>query len=66
MVQGFAFDTGDVGNLQPFLDYASIEYTANDLIGIRAGRVRKPGGIYNHIPGRGSGADVRLAAARHV
>lgn len=49
MVQGFAFDTGDVGNLQPFLDYASIEYTANDLIGIRAGRVRKPGGIYNHI-----------------
>lgn len=48
-VQGFAFDTGKVGNLEPFLDYASIEYTFSDYVGIRAGRVRKPGGIYNHI-----------------
>lgn len=48
-VQGFAFDTGKVGNLEPFLDYASIEYTFSDYLGIRAGRVRKPGGIYNHI-----------------
>ncbi len=48
-VQGFAFDTGKIGNMEPFLDYASIEYTFNDYVGIRAGRVRKPGGIYNHI-----------------
>jgi hypothetical protein len=48
-VQGFAFDTGRVGNMVPFLDYASLEYTFSDSIGIRAGRVRKPGGIYNHI-----------------
>jgi hypothetical protein len=48
-VQGFAFDVGDVGNLMPFLDYASIEYRFNDEIGLRGGRVRRPGGIYNHI-----------------
>jgi hypothetical protein len=48
-VQGFAFDVGDVGNLVPFLDYASIEYTFNDAFGVRAGRVRRPGGLYNHI-----------------
>jgi hypothetical protein len=48
-VQGFAFDVGDVGNLVPFLDYASIEYTFSDEIGLRAGRVRRAGGIYNHI-----------------
>jgi hypothetical protein len=48
-VQGFAFDVGDVGNFEPLLDYASIEYTFNDYIGLRGGRVRKPSGIYNHI-----------------
>ncbi|HEY1171674.1 MAG TPA: hypothetical protein VGH19_09910 [Verrucomicrobiae bacterium] len=48
-VQGFMFDVGNVGNYNPFLDYASIEYTFNDHIGIRGGRVRRPGGIYNHI-----------------
>ncbi len=48
-VQAFAFDLGNVGNLNPFLDYASIEYTFNDYVGVRAGRVRRPGGIYNHI-----------------
>jgi hypothetical protein len=40
---------GDVGNFEPLLDYASIEYTFNDYIGLRGGRVRKPQGIYNHI-----------------
>ncbi len=48
-VQGFAFDMGDVGNLEPFLDYALVEYTFNDKIGVRGGRIRRPGGIYNHI-----------------
>lgn len=48
-VQGFAFNLGDVGNLEPFLDYASLEYTFSDYFGLRGGRVRKPGGIYNHI-----------------
>ena len=47
--QVFDFDVGDVNNFQPFLDYASIEYTFNDYIGLRGGRVRRPGGIYNHI-----------------
>jgi hypothetical protein len=48
-IQGFAFDVGDVGNLKPFLDYASLEYTFSDYFGLRGGRVRRPGGIYNHI-----------------
>ena len=48
-VQGFMYDLGSVGNYQPFLDYASIDYTFNDYIGLRGGRIRKPIGIYNHI-----------------
>jgi hypothetical protein len=47
--QGFLYDVGEAGNYQPFLDYASIEYTFNDYIGLRAGRIRKPAGIYNDI-----------------
>ncbi|HAV61317.1 MAG TPA: hypothetical protein DCY13_03020, partial [Verrucomicrobiales bacterium] len=48
-VQGFAFDVGDVGNYVPFLDYASVEYSFDDAFGVRGGRVRRAGGIYNHI-----------------
>lgn len=47
--QAFSFDIGDVGNHDVFLDYASIEYTFHEAFGIRGGRVRRPGGIYNHI-----------------
>ena len=43
------FDVGDAGQYRPFLDYASVDYTFNDYIGVRGGRIRKPGGIYNHI-----------------
>ena len=49
MAQGFMFDLGNVNNNQAFLDYASLEYTFNDIVGVRAGRIRRPGGIYNHI-----------------
>lgn len=49
MAQGFMFDLGNVNNNQAFLDYASLEYTFSDLVGIRGGRIRRPGGIYNHI-----------------
>jgi len=47
--QAFTFDVGNVGNHELLLDYASIEYTVNDHIGFRGGRVRRPGGLYNHI-----------------
>ena len=47
--QAFLFDVGGIGDYEPFLDYASIEYTFNDHFGLRGGRVRRPGGIYNHI-----------------
>jgi hypothetical protein len=48
-VQGFDYDVGNVGQYAPILDYALLEYTFNDEVGIRAGRIRRPGGIYNHI-----------------
>jgi hypothetical protein len=48
-VQGFDFDVGNVGQYHPFLDYALLEYTVNDEVGLRAGRIRRPGGIYNDI-----------------
>lgn len=47
--QGFDFDVGNVGQYDPFLDYALVEYTVNDEVGIRAGRIRRPSGIYNAI-----------------
>jgi hypothetical protein len=48
-VQGFLYGVGDYGKYQPFLDYASIDYTFNDYIGVRGGRIRRPAGIYNDI-----------------
>jgi len=47
--QGFAYDVGNVGNYSPMLDYALVEYTVTDWLGLRGGRIRRPGGIYNHI-----------------
>jgi hypothetical protein len=47
--QGFAYDVGEAGNYNPVLDYALAEYTFNDYFGIRAGRIRRPQGIYNDI-----------------
>jgi hypothetical protein len=47
--QAFLFDVGGYGEYQPFLDFASIEYTFNEHLGFRLGRVRKSAGIYNHI-----------------
>lgn len=47
--QAFTYDIGDVGKFDLVLDYGLIEYTFNDKIGIRAGRIRRPEGIYNDI-----------------
>jgi hypothetical protein len=47
--QGFLFDVGGAGDYKPFLDYASADYTFNDYLGLRGGRIRKPAGIYNSI-----------------
>jgi hypothetical protein len=48
-VQGFTFDLGNVGNFEMLLDYASLEYAFDPAVGVRFGRIRRPGGIYNHI-----------------
>ncbi len=47
--QAFTYDVGDAGNYDVVLDYAQAEYTFNDYVGIRAGRIRRPQGIYNDI-----------------
>ena len=47
--QAFMFNVGNVGNYEPTLDYALVDYTVSDQFGIRAGRIRRPEGIYNHI-----------------
>jgi len=47
--QGFTYDVGPAGDYDVVLDYAMAEYTFNDFIGIRAGRIRRPEGIYNDI-----------------
>ena len=47
--QAIAYDVGDAGKYDPILDYALAEYTFNDFIGIRAGRIQRPQGIYNDI-----------------
>jgi len=47
--QGFLFDVGNVGEYYPALDYASVDYTFCDEFGVRAGRIRRPEGIYNSI-----------------
>jgi hypothetical protein len=48
-VQGFTYDVGKAGEYDMVLDYAQAEYTFNDYIGVRAGRIRRPEGIYNDI-----------------
>jgi hypothetical protein len=47
--QAFMFDVGDIGRYDVVLDYASVEYTFNDYLGVRGGRLRRPQGIYNQI-----------------
>jgi hypothetical protein len=48
--QAFTYDIGnDVGKYDLVLDYAQAEYTFNDEFGIRAGRIRRPQGIYNAV-----------------
>jgi hypothetical protein len=47
--QAFTYDIGKAGGYDAVLDYAQIEYTLNDYIGVRAGRIRRPQGIYNDI-----------------
>jgi hypothetical protein len=47
--QAFTYDVGEAGNYDVVLDYAMAEYTFNDYFGVRAGRIRRPQGIYNDI-----------------
>jgi hypothetical protein len=47
--QAFTYDVGEAGKYDVVLDYAQAEYTFNDYIGVRAGRIRRPEGIYNDI-----------------
>ena len=47
--QAFTFDVGQAGDYDLVLDYAQAQYTFNDWLGVRAGRIRRPEGIFNEI-----------------
>jgi len=47
--QGFLFDVGNIGKYQPDLDYGLIDYNFSDALGVRAGRILRPEGIYNTV-----------------
>ncbi|MEO6754941.1 MAG: hypothetical protein ABIP85_24470 [Chthoniobacteraceae bacterium] len=47
--QAFIYDAGEAGRYHPALDYALAEYTFSSSFGIRAGRIRRPQGIYNDV-----------------
>jgi len=47
--QAFTYDVGDTGKYDVILDYAQVEFIFNDYFGIRAGRIRRPQGLYNDI-----------------
>jgi len=47
--QAFTFDVGEAGDYDLVLDYAQVQYTFNEWLGVRAGRIRRPEGIFNEI-----------------
>jgi hypothetical protein len=49
MAQALTYDVGQAGRYDALLDYALAEYTFDDYIGIRAGRIQRQQGIYNDI-----------------
>lgn len=46
-IQIFARDLGDVGNNDVTIDWAFADYHHNDYVGVRMGRYKTPGGLYN-------------------
>ncbi len=47
--QVFAFELGQYGNYDLQLDYLFADYNVNQSLGFRAGRVKKPNGLFNDI-----------------
>lgn len=45
--QLFAQDLGPTGNFKPQIDWFYLDFRADDWLGIRAGRVKMPYGLYN-------------------
>lgn len=54
-VQLFAHDLGPSGNFDPTVDWFYIDYRARDFLGLRAGRLKIPHGLYNEIQDIDSG-----------
>ncbi|MET0595587.1 MAG: hypothetical protein ABW133_23010, partial [Polyangiaceae bacterium] len=48
-LQLFARDLGAVGNYVPRLDWFNLDYRFADWLGIRAGRLKTPFGLYNEV-----------------
>jgi hypothetical protein len=47
--QAFTFDVGQAGDYDVVLDYAQVQYTFAEWLGVRAGRIRRPEGIFNEV-----------------
>ena len=48
-VQLFAFDLGTTGAFAVRADWFYLDYRARDWVGVRAGRLKIPYGLYNHV-----------------
>jgi hypothetical protein len=48
-IQFFSRDLGDISNNKVTLDWAYGDYRWRDWLGIRAGKIKLPGGLYNEI-----------------
>ena len=62
-MQLFAQDFGPTGNFNAKVDWFYLDYRFADWLGVRAGRVKIPFGLYNEIQDVDSARDVRAAPA---
>jgi hypothetical protein len=46
-LQVFAQDLGPIGNFEPFIDWAMVDWRLRPWFGIRAGRIKLPLGLFN-------------------
>jgi len=47
--QLFAFELGPYGNFEPLIDYLFVDHTFNNSLALRAGRIKRPAGVYSEI-----------------
>ena len=48
-IQLFSRDLGELGNNEILIDWAFLDHSINDMVGLRVGRVKLPGAMYNEF-----------------